>query len=105
MLATCSRNVSSRCPRAKQAHTPEANLVASCPTRGHTARVPDRDTSRPGPIANFVFAAIWLALGIWTIATLGPPPLRSIQLAGYLAMTVLFVVIGVRRLRTRRMQD
>lgn len=64
--------------------------------------VPERDTSRPGPVANFVFAAIWLSLGLWTIATAGPAPLRWVQFIGYAVMTVAFTAFGLRRLRARR---
>jgi hypothetical protein len=56
-------------------------------------------------VANFVFAAIWLSLGIWTVATPGPSPLRPIQLIGYAVMAVFFTVIGVRRLGSRRTEN
>ncbi len=61
----------------------------------------ERDTSRPGLVANLVFAALWLSLGIWTVATPGPP-LRWLMLLAYVALATGFVVVGVRRHRGRR---
>ncbi len=64
----------------------------------------ERDTSKPGLIANLVFAALWLSLGIWTVATPGPP-LLWLMLLGYVALATGFVVVGVRRHRMQKTSE
>jgi membrane protein DedA with SNARE-associated domain len=64
-----------------------------------------KDTSKPGPAAYLVFAALWLALGIWTIASPNPSLNHWLQLAAHLALATAFVVLALRRRRTRRASD
>jgi uncharacterized protein YhhL (DUF1145 family) len=60
----------------------------------------DERRPRLGPGASFLFAAIWLALLIWTLVSPGPAPLHWVQVIAYAVLVVIYVVLGVRRLRT-----
>lgn len=64
-----------------------------------------KDTSKPSSVAYFVFAALWLALGIWTIATPNPSLNHWLQLAAHLALATAFVVLALRRRRSQRTSD
>lgn len=64
-----------------------------------------KDPSKPGPVAYFVFAALWLALGIWTVATPSPSLNHWLQLAAHLALAAAFLVLALRRRRSQRAPD
>ncbi|RIX29965.1 hypothetical protein [Amnibacterium setariae] len=61
----------------------------------------ERTVRGPNPIAYFVFAGVWLALGVWTIATPTPALNQWLQLAAHLALAAAFAFLGTRRVRPK----
>jgi hypothetical protein len=60
-----------------------------------------KDTSRPGPVANLVFAALWFVLLVGTLATPSSGLVHRIQVIGYVVLNGYFVTRAVRLLRAR----
>lgn len=62
-----------------------------------------RDLSKPGPVANFVFAGLWLLVAVyWIVWAFANGPVGYLAALPLLALAAVFTIRAFRLLRAQR---